>query len=197
LDFSFKLFPFSFILDPMTGELEIIHGMQSFLTDDYLRNLAVFASRYLVFLFIPVIAGLGYVRKKLAPLKLSLYDAGWSALMALIIANALGQLIGRLRPYEVSNEIMRLIPPPLIPHAFPSGHTAVAFACAAALTYGRPGWGLVAMIAAAAVGIGRVFVGVHYPSDVIAGAILGIVCASVVRLIRSSNAAKKAKAETR
>lgn len=181
----------------MTGELEIIHGMQSLLTDDYLRNLAVFASRYLVFLFIPIIAGLGYVRKKLVPLKQSLYDAGWSALTALIVANTIGQFVGRLRPYEVSTEIMRLIPPPLTAHAFPSGHTAVAFACAAALTYGRPGWGLIAIVAAAAVGIGRVFVGVHYPSDVIAGAILGIVCASIVRLIRLSNAAKKAKVEAR
>ncbi|MCK9361545.1 phosphatase PAP2 family protein [Patescibacteria group bacterium] len=175
----------------MTGELEIIHGMQSLLANDALRTAAVFASRWLVFLFIPVIAGLGYVRKKQVPLKLSLYDAGWSALAALIVANTLGQLIGRLRPYEVSMEIVRLIPPPLTAHAFPSGHTSVAFACAAALTYGRPGWGLVALVAAAAVGLGRVFVGVHYPSDVIAGAILGILCASIVRLIRTSNVNRK------
>ncbi|MCC6564024.1 phosphatase PAP2 family protein, partial [Candidatus Uhrbacteria bacterium] len=119
----------------MTGELEIIHGMQSLLANDALRTTAIFASRWLVFLFIPVIAGLGYVRKKQVPLKLSLYDAGWSALAALIVANTLGQLIGRLRPYEVSMEIVRLIPPPLTAHAFPSGHTSVAFACAAALTY--------------------------------------------------------------
>lgn len=181
----------------MTGELEIIHGMQSLLVDDNLRNLAVFASRYLVFLFIPVIAGLGYVRKKLVPLKQSLYDAGWSALTALIVANTIGQFVGRSRPYEATAEILRLIPPPLTAHAFPSGHTAVAFACAAALTYGRPGWGLVALAAATAVGLGRVFVGVHYPSDVIVGALLGIACASVVRLIRVSNATKKAKVETR
>jgi membrane-associated phospholipid phosphatase len=181
----------------MTGELEIIHGMQSLLVDDNLRNLAVFASRYLVFLFIPVIAGLGYVRKKLVPLKQSLYDAGWSALAALIVANTIGQMVGRLRPYEASAEILRLIPPPLTAHAFPSGHTAVAFACAAALTYGRPGWGLVALAGATAVGLGRIFVGVHYPSDVIVGAALGIVCASIVRLIRVSNATKKAKVETR
>ncbi len=182
----------------MTGELEIIHGMQSLLVDENLRNLAIFASRYLVFLFIPLIAGLGYVRKKQVPLKLSLYDAGWSALAALVVANTLGQMIGRLRPYEVSAEIVRLIPPPLTAHAFPSGHTAVAFACAAALTYGRPGWGLIAMIAAACVGLGRVFVGVHYPSDIVAGAVLGIVCASIVRLIRTSNATRKpVKAEAR
>ncbi|MCC6563733.1 phosphatase PAP2 family protein, partial [Candidatus Uhrbacteria bacterium] len=69
--------------------------------------------------------------------------------------------------------------------------TSVAFAWAAALTYGRPGWGLVALVAAAAVGLGRVFVGVHYPSDVIAGAVLGILCASIVRLIRTSSVNRK------
>lgn len=178
----------------MTGELEIIHGMQSLLVNDTWRGMAVFASRYLVFLFIPVIAGLGYVRRKQAPLKLALFDAGWAALSALIVANTLGQMIGRLRPYEASVEIVRLIPPPLTSHAFPSGHTSVAFACAAALTYGRPGWGLVALGAAVVVGLGRVFVGVHYPSDVLAGAVLGVVCASAVRLIRTVQAKRKSKA---
>ncbi len=179
----------------MTGELEIIHGMQSLLTSDTLRGFAVFASRYLVFLFIPVIAGLGYVRNKRFPLKRSLYDVGWSALTALIVANTLGRFVGRLRPYEISAEIVRLIPTPLTAHAFPSSHTAVAFACAAAFAYGLPGWGMIALVAAAAVGLGRVFVGVHYPTDVLAGAILGMLCAWLVRLIRTSSAKRKSKSE--
>lgn len=182
----------------MTGELEIIHGMQSLLTNDALRDIAVFSARYLIFLFIPVIAGLGYVRNKRLPLKQSLYDVGWAALVTLIVSNTVGEIIGRLRPYETSMEIARLIPPPMTTHAFPSSHTAVAFACAAALTYGRPSWGLIALVAATAVGLGRVFVGVHYPTDVVAGAILGMICASLVRSIRLSYATRKSiKSETR
>lgn len=175
----------------MTGEIEIIHGMQSLLTNDTWRGVAVFASRYLIFVFVLLIAGLGYLKKD-APLRRSLYDAGWSALVAIIVANTIGQFIGRLRPYEISTEILRLIPPPLTAHAFPSGHTSVAFACAAAITLGSPGWGLLAMAVAFAVGLGRIFVGVHFPSDVLAGAVLGVVCAAIVRVIRLRNARKKA-----
>lgn len=180
----------------MTGELEIIHGMQSLLSTDGSRWLVVFASRYLVFFFVPLIAALGYVRKKNFPSRRSMTDAGWSALIALVAANTVGQLVGRLRPYEVSSEIARLIPPPLTAHAFPSGHTAVAFAFAAALTFGSPGWGMLALVAAAGVGIGRVFAGVHYPSDVLAGAVLGIVCAIVVRWIRASQSRKRKLSHT-
>lgn len=176
----------------MTGELEIIHGMQSLLTTDWSRWLVVFASRWLVFLFVPLIAGLGYIRKRF-PLRQAITDAGWSALLALFAANILGQLVGRLRPFEVSAEILRLIPPPLTAHAFPSGHTSVAFACAAALTLGSPSWGMVALVLATGVAFGRVFAGVHYPSDVVAGAVLGILCAIVIRWIRVANTVRKSK----
>ncbi len=176
----------------MSGELEIIHGMQSLLVTDWSRGAVVFASRWLVFLFVPLIAGLGYVRKRF-PLRQAITDAGWSALLALFAANILGQLVGRLRPYEVSDEILRLIPPPLTAHAFPSGHTAVAFAFAAALTLGSPAWGMAALVLAAGVGIGRVFAGVHYPSDIIAGAVLGILCAILVRWMRVANKTRKSK----
>jgi undecaprenyl-diphosphatase len=176
----------------MNGELEIIHGMQSLLATEWSRAMVVFASRYLVFLFVPLIAGLGYVRKRF-PLRQAITDAGWSALVALFASNIFGELVGRLRPYEVSSEVMRLIPPPLTLHAFPSGHTAVAFACAAALTLGSPAWGMVALVLAAVVGVARVFAGVHYPSDIVAGAILGILCAIFVRWIRLSNTGRKSK----
>ncbi len=176
----------------MTGELEIIHGMQSLLVTDWSRGMAVFASRYLVFMFVPLIAGLGYIRKRF-PLRQAITDAGWSALLALFAANILGQLVGRLRPYEASVEILRLIPPPLTAHAFPSGHTSVAFACAAALTLGSPAWGMAALVLATAVGFCRVFAGVHYPSDVVAGAVLGILCAIIIRWIRVANTARTSK----
>lgn len=178
----------------MIGELEIIHGMQSLLVNDTWRGFAVFASRYLIFVFVILIAGLGYLKKD-APLRRSLFDAGWSALAAIVIANTIGQFIGRLRPYEVSSEILQLIPPPLTAHAFPSGHTSVAFACAAAITLGSPGWGLLALMIATAIGLGRIFVGVHFPSDVLAGALLGVACAALVRWMRMRSVRKKAKAQ--
>jgi len=167
----------------MTGELEIIHGVQSLLTTDQARGLAVFASRYLVFVFVLICAALGYGKKRLH-WRRTAYDAAWAALLAIVIANFIGLLIFRERPYLVSPEILQLIPPPLTTHSFPSGHTAVSFAAAAAITLGAPEIGLGAIILAVGVGLGRVAVGVHYPTDILAGAILGILCAYAVRYLR-------------
>ncbi len=167
----------------MTGEIEIIHGIQSLLVNDAAKNTAIFAARFLVFLFVPLLAVLGYGKKRLA-WRRTAYDAAWSALAAMLTANGLGLLIGRMRPYLASADIVQMIPTPLTIHSFPSVHTSVAFAAAAAVTLGHPELGLVALVIAAGVGFGRIAVGVHYPSDVIAGAILGIVCALLVREIR-------------
>ena len=60
-------------------------------------------------------------------------------------------------------------------YAFPSGHTSAAFCTATSLSLLFPKWYVVApsYIWAASVGYGRMYEGVHYPSDVLAGAIVG------------------------
>ncbi|MFD6227853.1 bifunctional phosphatase PAP2/diacylglycerol kinase family protein [Streptomyces sp. NPDC060232] len=65
--------------------------------------------------------------------------------------------------------------------SFPSGHSASAFAFAAGVALASPGWGAVLAPVAAAVAFSRVYTGVHYPSDVAAGAALGVAAAFVVR----------------
>ena len=66
--------------------------------------------------------------------------------------------------------------------SFPSGHTAASFAVAAGVY--MAGWkktGIVLHIFSALIGFSRLYVGVHFPSDVIGGAIVGVLCAWVVR----------------
>lgn len=65
-------------------------------------------------------------------------------------------------------------------YGFPSGHAAIAFTAATYLAWiRRDRWAALALSAAGVVGAARVASGVHYPSDVIAGAALGAGCASV------------------
>ena len=65
--------------------------------------------------------------------------------------------------------------------SFPSGHTASAFAFAAAVTPEFPHLALPLYSVASAVGYSRVHTGVHYPSDVMGGAVLGAAVGTVVR----------------
>ncbi|MFD3325927.1 bifunctional phosphatase PAP2/diacylglycerol kinase family protein [Streptomyces sp. NPDC058701] len=76
--------------------------------------------------------------------------------------------------------------------SFPSGHSASAFAFAAGLALESPGWGAVVAPVAASVAFSRVYTGVHYPSDVVAGAALGVAAGFVVR--RLARDAQEARA---
>ena len=71
----------------------------------------------------------------------------------------------------------------LDPHSFPSGHAARAFMLAAVAVALGPGWWALAMgVWAILVSLARVAMGVHYLSDVVAGALLGVVCGIAVVL---------------
>jgi membrane-associated phospholipid phosphatase len=92
-------------------------------------------------------------------------------------------LTGRRRPvrserHEVA-ESRRVRQP--VTTSFPSGHTASAFAFASAVGEVAPPAWVPLHMAAALVGYARVHTGVHYPSDVAAGAVLGSLCGWTVR----------------
>jgi membrane-associated phospholipid phosphatase len=64
--------------------------------------------------------------------------------------------------------------------SFPSGHTTSAFAAAVALSYMRPDWRNWLFGGAALIGLSRVLVGAHFPSDVVGGAVLGATVSAAV-----------------
>jgi membrane-associated phospholipid phosphatase len=66
-----------------------------------------------------------------------------------------------------------------VTHSMPSGHTASAFAFATAVGQVLPRDALALRALAAAVGYSRVHTGVHYPGDVVLGALLGSSCAQL------------------
>jgi decaprenylphosphoryl-5-phosphoribose phosphatase len=65
--------------------------------------------------------------------------------------------------------------------SFPSAHATSAFAVATAMTRVEP-WGALAFLLAFALALGRPYLGMHYPSDVLAGAVLGIALGLIVPL---------------
>ncbi len=101
-------------------------------------------------------------------------------LLGLLCTNVvLKNLVGRVRPWVVTEELVPLVEE-ADPNSFPSGHTCAAFAAAVGWYNGVPAvLALIGLLMAAVMGISRLYVGVHYPTDVFVGAVVGIVCGIV------------------
>ena len=70
--------------------------------------------------------------------------------------------------------------PPVGDPSFPSGHTAVSFAAATAIYAIDKKWGIAAYVFAVVMGFSRLYLGVHFPLDVLGGAVVGTVAAKLV-----------------
>lgn len=125
--------------------------------------------------------------------------AGFLSLLALLgslcVTNfLLKNYVARVRPYEVVQGLQCLIPAQK-DWSFPSGHASASFASAVVIYRScHRGIGVPALILAFAISLSRLYVGVHYPSDVIAGMIIGTLIALILFWIFGE---KKYKARAR
>ncbi len=93
-------------------------------------------------------------------------------------------LVCRARPYDTIEGLTTLVAP-LSSYSFPSGHANSSFAAAIALTLAFGQKGALAYIPAVLIAVSRCYVGVHYPSDVFAGMLVGtLVSLAVYKLLR-------------
>ena len=104
--------------------------------------------------------------------------AGFAMAVALVLYMAAGHfflkpLFARPRPCDVNTAITILVKRPH-GHSFPSGHTASAFAAAFALWLQNRKLGVPALVLAAFIAFTRLYLYVHFPTDVLGGLVLGI-----------------------
>ncbi len=88
-----------------------------------------------------------------------------------LLATAGKALVHRHRPFETQ------LGPASSTHSFPSGHTATSFACATVLSVFAPRLRVPLFLLATLIGLSRIYNGMHYPTDVLAGAVLGLLTA--------------------
>jgi undecaprenyl-diphosphatase len=96
--------------------------------------------------------------------------------LALAVGKVVSELVDRSRPF-VADTHVHLFSGHAADPGFPSDHATAAFAIATAIALRKRGWGVFALLAATVLSLGRVALGVHYPSDVLAGAALGAAAA--------------------
>ena len=126
---------------------------------------------------------------------------GVAMLLGLIIGNGiLKNLIARTRPYDLANPVLpksRLLISPPTDYSFPSGHTLASFEAATALYKDHTVYGFLAFVLALLIAFSRIYLQVHYPSDVLGGAILGFLLgllgSTIVRSVTQKWEEHKAK----
>ncbi|MFL6245300.1 MAG: phosphatase PAP2 family protein [Thermoanaerobaculia bacterium] len=153
-------------------------GVQSDFTEDVIRllnRLGGGMNPVMVVAFF-LIAGVAYVERRWVAYAIAMALAG---LAAGILAQLVKHLVGRARP-ELWLGPMHYAPGSAT--SFPSGHTVGAFALAGVLIFGSRSLAVrvLAFILAAGIGLSRVLAFRHWPSDVTASAVIGLITAWVV-----------------
>lgn len=149
----------------------------------------IFRATYLWYVVMLAVAGFGiaaFVPRFQIHRRSNLRLVAEAAASALIARFGITELIrfsyNRPRPFEALSDVIQLIP-----HAsggsFPSGHAALAFAAATAVSFYYPKASILFFLAASSMGIGRVAAGIHWPSDILGGAIVGICSAFLIRRV--------------
>lgn len=103
----------------------------------------------------------------------------FSMTIAFLLSQILKQVIGRPRPFVAYPGKQLLIRTPS-GYSCPSGHSSSSFAAATVICVASRPFGTAAILLAFGIAFSRVFLFVHYPSDTIAGSVLGVLCAFFV-----------------
>jgi len=106
----------------------------------------------------------------------------FALLMGLLLCNLmLKPLCQRPRPYDYQYEVFGKLIPLIIERqhdfSFPSGHTIASFEAAGVIALNNKRWGIAALVLACLIAFSRLYLYVHYPTDVLASIVLGFALA--------------------
>lgn len=170
-------------------ELEFLHMIQGWHTE-WLDAIMIFVTKLgdAGLLWIGIGLVLAVIPKTRRCGVLMLISIAVSFLLGNLI---LKNMIGRARPFHVDNLVTLLIPEPS-EYSFPSGHTLNGFTASVMifLHYKKPG--IAAIVLAAMIAFSRMYLFVHYPTDILGGICLGVFDAVLVYMIAKKKFPEKA-----
>ena len=150
--------------------------------DDPAQDAAELYNAWAIFALVAVAAMTWFLARPGGSLrsKLAAASAGVSAVVALLVNAVLGHLWYHARPFADHPKQTLLLVHHGADNSFPSDHASVAFAVAFAVLVFHRRLGILLFAVAAGVGLDRIFVGVHYPIDVLTSVFVGLAAALVV-----------------
>ncbi len=144
-------------------------------------NLIVtFLASFLIWFLYAGLLALWFIDGKIK--KETVIHALLASLAAWVLAEFIKTLIPTVRPFLINGQPIETLTLPL-DGAFPSAHTALAFALAVTIWFHDRKIGWIYLILALVIGIARVIANVHYPQDIFGGAVLGILIAFSIEKI--------------
>jgi undecaprenyl-diphosphatase len=148
----------------------------------FLDYIGIFLAEYLYYILAVVFLIFVLLKKDLIKNKLLVLVSVLSSvvLARLVITEIIKLVYHSPRPYLVLQTAKKLISENHDFQSFPSGHTTVIFAMAMAIYFYNKKLGIFSFVCAVLMGIARIFVGVHWPIDILGGAVIGMVSALLV-----------------
>jgi len=137
----------------------------------------VFIAEYMIFFL--VLAVLLFLFSRRNKNRIMVICAFITLVISDLFAKIAGQFHSNNQPFAELPNVNRLVEK-AVNNSFPSDHTIIFFSFCITFWLFKRGWGILWVILAVLVGISRIWVGVHYPADVLVGAIISIVSATIV-----------------
>lgn len=154
-------------------------------------TLTIFIAQYLGYwLVVAAVFFLFFCKNRNERIKILFYSAFSVFLARAVITEIIRYFYYSPRPFAASGDVYQLISHSAS-GSFPSGHTAILFALAVALALGairslaskrKPSFLIVFFIGAILVGVARIIAGIHWPYDILGGAIIGILSSIAIYL---------------
>jgi undecaprenyl-diphosphatase len=143
-------------------------------------DLMKFAAQYVIFAVFAMVAASWFVRAGSdQSRRLAVYTAVITGALSFVAITVVHHFYTHPRPFVSRGDVVLLIKHSA-DSSFPSDHATAAFALAASIAIYRRRYGLLLLALAALISFARVYVGLHYPFDVLAGATIGITIALAV-----------------
>lgn len=163
-------------LSEMNSNLfKMINNLGKQYTD--LNPFFVFIAEYMIFFL--ALAVLMFLFSRNNKNRIMVFCAFIALVISEILAKIAGQFHSNYQPFAELPNVNKLVEK-AVNNSFPSDHTIIFFSFCITFWLFKRGWGFLWGILAVLVGISRIWVGVHYPADVLVGAIISTVSAMIV-----------------
>jgi len=166
----------------------IFNDIQGLRGNGFVDAVMEFSAQYLLVAVFAVLGLLLLARLRTDGIRTAVRDALWPG-GGLVLSYVLGLVAAALHPEARPFTTHRSVSPFIAHHpgqAFPSDHSTAAFAIAfVVLVFLSRRWGAALLAAAVLIGFSRVYVGVHYPGDILGSVIASVIGVGLVALLHS------------